>query len=177
MAELQEALAIEPGEPELNRSKISDPEDIVRTCGSLVIHKKYSDKVEFSHELVRKFIDGHQSELTFKESDIALRCLVCFSFPRIIFGPPMQWNKFALKYYVLEFWAEHVRNTKGERSVEVDMAVFEAFASPLETRRKTIQGLKDMAQLLSMNFINIVREARVEFIYNEPLPDERIAAW
>lgn len=168
MAELQEALAIEPGEEELI---ISGAEDIVRSCGSLVKHDTFTDKVEFTHELVRKFIEDHQSEFMVKESAITLICLACIN---SILRGPLRNKAIALFDYAREFWGEHLRNMENDRSVEVELKIFEIFCNPLQApAEETPYTPVD----LDRYFVQVLAEYGVGFILTRPLPDERIADW
>jgi hypothetical protein len=173
MEELQEALAIDPGQPRLLCSNISYAEGIIRSCGSLVNHDKDVGNVKFSHDSVREFLTDHLSEYIFEESDIALSCLTCFSFP--FDSDPTELHvkmpPFALEDYVSEFWAEHVRRTESHRSLEVEMTVLYLFGSP-ENALSTIPRVN--SRYGGFNFFHIAIFARIEFILTKGLPYEQI---
>jgi len=186
MRELQEALVIEPGERSLNRDNISEPEDIVHACGSLVDHTKETDDVSFSHELVRKYLEDHQSELLCQQSEIALSCLIYLCLP--VFDKPAssheevfkRHDEFSLSVYATSFWAEHLRETRSERNVEAEIAVFEAFKS--EDRGKVIKdNFRPQGWLYDFGgkpyLIHILCQERIGFIVTRPLSDNRITAW
>jgi hypothetical protein len=170
--ELQEALAIDPSEPELI---ISDAEDIVRSCGSLVKHDRITDKVEFTHELVRKFIEDHRSEFIVKESEIALTCLACIK--SITLHQPFQNKAVALFDYARGFWGDHVRNTKSDRSLEVEIEVFETFGCPLGAESRLPKETSGTVPLHSVSFVHSLNDGLVGFILTKPLADDRIAEW
>jgi len=183
MRELQEALVIEPSERSVNHDSLSKAEDILHACGSLVDHNKETDDVSFSHELVRKYLEDHQSELLFQRSEIALSCLIYLCLP--VFDKPAssyeevfkRHEEFSLSVYATSFWAEHLRETRSERNVEAEIAVFEVFRS--EDRGKVIKdnfspqgGLGGKPYL-----IHILCQDRIGFIVTRPLSDNRITAW
>ena len=200
MPELQEALAIEPGARSLNRDNISEAEDIVQACGSLVDHNKDTDNITFSHELVRKYVEDHNSELLLEQSEIALSCVTYLLLP--VFDKPCTENvlsfllppsfpvvhkprsendvskrerEFALSVYACSFWGDHIRETKNERNVEVEVAVFDAFRS--EDRCNAIletQRVPDFVENFGTSLIHLVCRERIGFILTMPLPDNRI---
>lgn len=65
MQELQEVLTIKLGQRSLNL--ISTADNIIHACGSLVDNNKETDRVAFSHELVRQYVEDQKSELLFEQ--------------------------------------------------------------------------------------------------------------
>jgi len=136
--------------------------------------------------LVRKYLEDHQSELLFQQSEIALSCLIYLCLP--VFDKPAhddhifeRHEEFSLSSYAGSFWAEHVRHTQNERSVEVETAVFEAFRSE---ERCTVIGLHGDPQDLDYgdikigrHLIHILVKERISFVVTRPLSDNRITAW
>jgi hypothetical protein len=176
MAKLQEALAIIPGEVKFDRSNISAVEDIVRTCGSLVNHDKSTDTVSFSHALVKKFLEDHQSEYMVKESDIALTCLTSMT-AHLHKDSWSSQQKIPLSHYAQVFWSAHVKNTQGDRNLQVEMGVFEAFGYPLEVLPEAqLQATLRVPAGYHSHFVTAVVDKGIGFILTNPLTDDRILA-
>jgi hypothetical protein len=56
MSELQEALAVQPGDLELEKDYCIEPQDIIDCCQSLVIHDEPTGFVHFAHYTVQQFL-------------------------------------------------------------------------------------------------------------------------
>jgi hypothetical protein len=181
MPELQEALAVQTGELSLNRLNISYSADIIHACGSLLDHNRTTDNVSFSHELVRKYVEDHQSEILLGQSEIALGCLTYLSFP--VFNEPCDFDnlssrlrEFAFSQYASTFWAEHVKGAE-KRNIDVEIAAFDAFSS--EARCYSIDQVRSFSPYDTKavkNLFHIVAETGIGFILTLPLSDERITS-
>ena len=78
MSELEHALAIEAAEFG-NLHNLPHENDIVHSCGSLD-YSCDTKLIRFGHELVRKYMEAHKSELLVDLVNIALACLSYRSF-------------------------------------------------------------------------------------------------
>jgi len=113
MRELQEALAVESDDTELNRSLINPPASILHACGGLIDHDASTDIVKFSHETVREYVEGAKFEHLTSHSMIAETCLTYLSFDAIC-GPCQDFQslekrmaEYTFGEYAAHFWGEH----------------------------------------------------------------------
>ncbi|KAJ7278197.1 ankyrin repeat domain-containing protein [Mycena rebaudengoi] len=76
IAELREAIAIEPGTKTLDRDDLLDPEIILSVCAGLVIINHADGSVRFIHYTTQAYVDGVQiSKFPFAQTEIACGCL------------------------------------------------------------------------------------------------------
>jgi len=131
MRELQEALAVESDDTELNRSLINPPASILHACGGLIDHDASTDVVKFSHETVREYVERAKFEHLTSHSMIAETCLTYLSFDAIC-GPCQDFQslkkrmtEYAFGEYAAHFWGEHAYAAMQDDNV--DDAIFKAF--------------------------------------------------
>ena len=81
MTELQEALAVEVGEPAFDATNMSDAEDIISACIGLAIVDEGSSVVRLVHHTAREFFQRNLHKwVTGAESQITAICTTCLSF-------------------------------------------------------------------------------------------------
>lgn len=71
MTELQEALAVELGDTDLETSYFLDPVMIVEVCKSLISHDKTRGIVRFTHPTIQDFLKTHMPNVLLAVSDLA----------------------------------------------------------------------------------------------------------
>ncbi|KFA80630.1 hypothetical protein S40288_07540 [Stachybotrys chartarum IBT 40288] len=116
-AELQEALAIERGEPRLDRDNIADVEDMVSVCAGLVTVEEESQVVRLVHYTAQEYFERTQVHW-FPDAhlDIAADCFTYLSFETFVKGRLDDVVEFKqrvehnpLYTYVCEHWGFHCR--------------------------------------------------------------------
>ena len=172
MSELRHALAIDSTEfGKLH--ELSDEDDIVHSCGSLVDYNRATNLVTFSHELVRKYVENHKGELLVDPVDIALACLSYRSFH----GFKCSRDGVGLNDYAYDFWAAHIIATRNNRSVIVEAAAFKQLGVDKQWDHHQKLYRHGYHSRNSRNVVHSLFDWNIGFLLTKPLPDERIKTW
>ncbi|KAK6329625.1 hypothetical protein TWF730_006173 [Orbilia blumenaviensis] len=118
-AELQHAIAVEPGEPRIDEDNISEIEDLVSVCNGLVTIDEESDIVKLIHYTAQEYFERNQRRwFPNSHSDIAKICLIYLSYDTFKSGPTTNIDMFivrlhtnALYKYAADNWGKHVRES------------------------------------------------------------------
>ena len=126
MAELREAIAIRDDDVDLGEEDLTQVDDIVQACGSLVVHYPETGIVAFSHEMVQQFLEQRYSDYLLPELAIAKICLAYLLFDAFDEGPAQdeetfkerrQRRPFAL--YTSYYWGPHIKGATSEDDPEI----------------------------------------------------------
>lgn len=131
--ELQHALAVEPGLPELDEENLPQIEDIVSVCAGLVAIDKESDIIRLVHYTTQEYFERTQQEwFPTAEEDIATTCVTYLSFntfesgfcvTNLEFEERLQSNP--LYDYAARSWGHHVLMA----SMEAEQSIFDLLES------------------------------------------------
>ena len=146
IAELREAVAIRDGDVDLDEEDLMLAEDMIETCGSLVIYDEASGIVRFAHEMVHDFLRTRHLSQLLPESEIAKACLNYLLFDCFEEGPSPDEtsleNRLQIRpfgRYAARFWGIHVK----EANIEQDLEIQETLAKLIKSSSK----LNSMSQL------------------------------
>ncbi|KAH0537365.1 hypothetical protein FGG08_005844 [Glutinoglossum americanum] len=114
--ELQHALAVEPGELELDEENLSDIEELVSACAGLVTVDQKSNIVRLVHYTTREYFERNCSKrFPGAQQRIAATCLTYLSFNTFLEGPCSfsEWSEDRLRRnplldYAAQNWGYHV---------------------------------------------------------------------
>ncbi|WAO90276.1 NACHT domain-containing protein [Fusarium falciforme] len=120
--ELQEALAVEPGETNLDQDNLPNMEDVASVCAGLITVDEESDVVRLVHYTAQDFFERTRRDW-FKdaESHIAEVCLTYLLFKRLQGGrDDKEWqSKIPLQRYAARNWGHHVRDASLQKHRQV----------------------------------------------------------
>jgi hypothetical protein len=86
--ELQHALAVEIGEPQLDKENFAQIEDMVSVCAGLVTVDKESGNIRLMHYTVQEYFEKAQTQwFQNAENDLATTCATYLSFINFESGP------------------------------------------------------------------------------------------
>lgn len=86
--ELLYALAIEPGDKEIDEDNILDTEQLLTICAGLVTIDEQSDSVRFIHYTTQEYLQRNQSTwLPLANTEIARSCTAYLSIDGLLVGP------------------------------------------------------------------------------------------
>jgi hypothetical protein len=126
MAELRDAIAIREEDVDLGEEDLTQVDDIVQACGSLVVHYPETGIVGYSHEMVQQFLKQRYSDYLLPEVAIAKTCLAYLLFDTFDDGPAQdeetfkgrrQRRPFAL--YASYYWGPHIKGATSEDDSEI----------------------------------------------------------
>jgi hypothetical protein len=174
------------GKRSLNHLNISDADDIIHACGSLIEHNSLIQSVTFSHETVRKYLEDHKDEMLCEPWEIALSCLTYLLYHEFDEPAPdgdtvpATRKDLTLGNYASLFWPEHVRESEKDRKIEVEIAVFDAFRSSRRCRViAEAGGSGPYNDLIWHGLYNLIWKAwkeRLGLIFTKSLPGDAIAS-
>jgi len=132
--ELQHALAVEPGEPELDPDNLPQIEDMVAVCAGLVTVDKDSNTIRLVHYTAQEYFDRTRSYI-FPESHLAVTCLSYLLFREFARGPHKNHTSIErlldnhpFLSYAVRHWGHHTRASESDPEVWRTLFVF--FNSP-----------------------------------------------
>jgi ankyrin repeat domain-containing protein 50 len=121
--ELQEAIAVEDDDTEINEDYLLDPPFIVDVCESLVGYDK-GRNVVFTHYTVQEFFQNEGASFLLPISYVAKTCLTYLTFNEL--DSDMTWENdyvaFPFSIYAAEYWPLHVRAAM-ETSMDIQINV------------------------------------------------------
>ena len=124
---LCEAISIENGDTDLARNSITDEDEILRWCSSLVRRSALGDSLELAHFTVKEFlmtsIDPRDREFgiyhfspEIDDAELAEKCLTYLSFQSYTskerigkMSPSQSGNDYTFRQYAVLYWPEHAR--------------------------------------------------------------------
>ncbi|KAH7019861.1 hypothetical protein EDB80DRAFT_759906 [Ilyonectria destructans] len=117
--ELQHALAVEVGEPELDKENLTHIEDMVSVCAGLVTVDKESDIIRLVHYTTQKYFEETQSHwFPAAETEIITSCIAYLSFVAFESGICQSYEEFEqrlqsnpLYNYAAKNWGRHAHQT------------------------------------------------------------------
>lgn len=134
MTELREAIAIDPIEDienggegcrDLDPKSLTDPQQIIECCGSLISWERSNNTVGFSHYTISEFFKTKAHGNIEPELCIARTCLTYLCFDVFGQGSCDEWNKlrsrvqkYQLAPYIAEFCGSHILGSKEEKKVK-----------------------------------------------------------
>jgi hypothetical protein len=126
MAELREAIAIREDDVDLGEEDLTEADDIVQACGSLVVHYPETGIVTFSHEMVQQFLEQRYSDYLLPELAIAKTCLAYLLFDTFDDGPTQDEETFEVRrqrrpfaLYTSCYWGPHIKGATSEDDPEI----------------------------------------------------------
>lgn len=154
MDELREAIAIEPGDTELDANYLLESGFIVEVSESLISYDENSESVSFSHFTVYEFLASLEAPSLLSAVDFAKVCLTCLGFQEFesrCEGPDMMdemLQKHPFCRYIGKYWGPHLR--EADQDADVQKLVLCVFASEskrnwaLTMKRYITLGAEDM---------------------------------
>jgi hypothetical protein len=147
MAELREAIAVEPGDTELGKDDLLAPSFLVEISESLISYDDGAGTVSFSHFTVHEFLRSSQDALVLPSVDITKVCLTYLEFTEFT---EYRWDgkdslnvgqleKSPFLEYAILFWGSHTRDA--EKDEDIQKTVLTLLAS--ESTRYGIQMMGD----------------------------------
>lgn len=125
MGELREALAVEPGDRDLEEEDILDPDYIIESCQSLIIYDRNTGFVQFTHFTVHEFIREKCTQHLLTAVDIAKICLTYLSFDVFEEGPctdectlRLRMKKYGFAGYAAKYWGVHTREAEDNDDIQ-----------------------------------------------------------
>jgi ankyrin repeat protein len=153
--ELLHALAVEPGDNEIDEDNILETEQLLTICAGLVTIDEQSDNVRFVHYTTQEYLQRNQQMwLLHAEFEIARSCTAYLSIDGLTVGPcPSQEDyehrleEFALLGYAAVYWGQHLHQLMKISFVYLSDEIFaEALSLLLDTNR-----VSAMSQVLFMS--------------------------
>ena len=156
MGELRDAIAVEPGDTDLDPNYLLEPAFIVEISESLISYDENSGIVRFSHFTVYEFLQTLEAPSLLSSIDIAKVCLTCLGFDDFeshcidatSMGERLQ--KYRLCRYISEYWGFHIR--EAENHEEVQKAAISILAS--ENKRNWVLTMKRYVMFGSGNMFD-----------------------
>jgi hypothetical protein len=116
MDELRHALAVEPFDVQLEEDYLPEPDNIIESCQSLVIHDKETGIVRFAHFTVQEFIQSNCTQHLLPIVEVAKTCLTYLAFDAFNEGPcryaedlVLRQSEYKLFRYAAQYWGVHCR--------------------------------------------------------------------
>ena len=182
MSELREALAIQIGDPSLEKSDIPKNDEILRACGGLVNHNPDNDLITLSHETVRSFLQTpefqshlkkHDLEFPSSHSELSKTCLTYLRLP--VFENPShkrdldkRHKNFEFSHYAASFWAAHA--ARSEREIELEIMILKTFKA--DGRREAMGQLRDPYYTERKTLLHLLIENGLSRIFMSSLSSE-----
>jgi hypothetical protein len=135
MDELRHALAVEPFDVKLEEDYLPEPDNVIESCQSLVIHDKETGIVRFAHYTVQEFIQCNCTQHLLPIVEVAKTCLTYLGFDAFNEGPCRYVENFALRQseykffrYAAEYWGVHCRGDT-ENNLDVQQLILKFLVS------------------------------------------------
>lgn len=156
LQELQHALAIEPGDQELDEELLMDGQSITALCAGLVVIDHASNTVALVHYTTKKYFEsiresrfpGFHATITMScATYLALDALKSASISRIV-------REFPLACYAAQYMGDHARQHPEET---LESSVLEVICSLLShpAKRKPLLSLLDSLNLIRSGFYSV----------------------
>ena len=126
--ELRYALAVEVGDPELDKENVLEPEDMVSVCAGLVTVDEESDIIRLVHYTTQEYFKRTQKQW-FPNADLGITttCVTYLSFSAFESGPCQTDDEFEerlrsnhLYSYAAHNWGHHSRQTGSLSQMVID---------------------------------------------------------
>jgi hypothetical protein len=122
--ELLHALAIEPGDTEVDEDNILEPEQLITMCAGLVTIHEQSNTVRFIHPTTSEYLQRHQQYwLPDANVELARTCTAYLSISDLDIGPCSSRKEYELRLgtlvlldYAAVHWGHHMSALAGEHS-------------------------------------------------------------
>ena len=153
--ELLHALAVEPGDTEIDEDNILETEQLLTICAGLVTIDEQSDNVRFIHYTTQEYLQRNlETWLPDAKIDVARSCIAYLSIDGLAIGPSSsqahyeyRLREFVLLEYAALYWAPHLNLLTGtDCGAAVNEVVTEALYLLLDAER-----LSAMSQVLFMS--------------------------
>ncbi|PHH92415.1 hypothetical protein CDD83_7484 [Cordyceps sp. RAO-2017] len=109
-SELQEALAVELGELELDENNRPDVEDMISVCAGLVTVDEGGDTIRLIHYTTQEYLERTQSTwFPDAETEITSCCITYLSFSTFENGLRRSNRQLLLSDYATRYWTHHAR--------------------------------------------------------------------
>jgi hypothetical protein len=130
MAELREAIAVEPGDTALDKDDLLGSGFVVEISESLISYDDVAGTVSFSHFTVHEFLRSSQDTLVLPSVDISKVCLTYLGFTEVpAFGRPGHGQdsedslkgllrKYRFFEYAVNFWGSHTRDAETDEDIQ-----------------------------------------------------------
>ena len=159
IAELREALSVEPGDTKLDRSGYHEVGSLLNVCCGLVSIDRQDNVIRLVHYSLQEYLDSHwRIDCPGSEGGIAQNCLIYLTLndflPDAIEGPSLsnrnhassltqsQWRgRHKFFSYVASYWGEHV---KGQIEIELEPLILRLF----EKKVHLLYGLQEYNKLM-----------------------------
>jgi hypothetical protein len=117
MSELQHAIAVEIGEPELDEDNLPEIEDMVSVCAGLVVIDEESNIIRLVHYTTQEYFERTQSQwFPYAQTDITTICITYLSFKEFDNGTCQNDEEFEQRLqlhklydYAAHNWGYHAR--------------------------------------------------------------------
>jgi ankyrin repeat protein len=153
--ELLHALAVEPGDDEIDEDNIMETEQLLTICAGLVTIDEQSDSVRFIHYTTQEYLQRNQQTwLPHAEIEIARSCTAYLSIDGLLVDLcssevdyESRLKKFVLLKYAAVYWGPHLNSLMGTCEFDLLNGVgTEALSLLLDTDRLSV-----MSQVLFMS--------------------------
>jgi hypothetical protein len=153
--ELLHALAVEPGDNEIDEDNILETEQLLTICAGLVTIDEQSDSVRFIHYTTQEYLQRNQQIwLPHAEIEIARSCTAYLSIDGLLVGLcssevdyESRLKEFVLLEYAAVYWGPHLNLLMGTYRFDMLNGVgIEALSLLLDTNRLSV-----MSQVLFMS--------------------------
>jgi hypothetical protein len=153
--ELLHALAIEPGDKEIDEDNILETEQLLTICAGLVTFDEQSDNIRFIHYTTQEYLQRNQQMwLPLANAEIARTCTAYLSIDGLLTSPcaseedyKSRLKEFVLLEYAAIYWGPHLNLLMATyRSDKLNDVGVEALSLLLDTKRLSV-----MSQVLFMS--------------------------
>jgi ankyrin repeat protein len=153
--ELQHALAVEVGEPDLDEDNLPQVEDIVSACAGLVTVDQESAIIRLVHYTTQEYFERTQMRwLPISEAGITFTCVIYLSFDAFRSGPcetdeefEERLQAYPLYNYAAKNWGHHARNCLLSRGELVDFLKSPALVEASSQALAVVKRRDDYSQL------------------------------
>ena len=157
--ELQHAISIKPGQPELDEDSLTDEKFLILVCaGSVTIDQK-SSIIRFVHYTTHEYFENKgKTRLPNAHTNVAMGCLRYLRMDvfdehcdnEVSFDERLEKYKFFS--YAAQYWGDHARGSAEEESVEMRDLVCETF--------KSSGKVESVAQFETPSWVGFTRTGR-----------------
>jgi len=142
--ELLHALAVEPGDTEIDEDNILETEQLLTICAGLVRIDEHSHTVGFIHFTMQEYLQRNRERwLPFANVEIARTCTAYLAIDDLAVGPCAsredyyrRLKRLALLEYAAVYWGDHTKLVmEAEYTTGLDGIIHEAWALMLNTKR------------------------------------------
>jgi Cdc6-like AAA superfamily ATPase len=127
VTEIRHALAVEPGDTDLDEETLLDEDFLVSVCAGLVTIDQESGTIRLVHYTVQEFFERTRiARFPDAHTNIATTCLVYLSFDVFADGPcrsdcemEIRMRKYPFLEYAAQYWGDHTRGDREETMKEL----------------------------------------------------------